>query len=71
MSVASGPQDILCTFHVSTNCITDTQVFQTGLLAHLLSCTRGNGSFMGVQRPVRGADRLIPSKAEVKERVDL
>ena len=37
---------------------------------HLPSYTMGNGSFPGVKRPGRGVDHT-PSKAEVKERVEL
>jgi len=44
---------------------------QTGPGAHPASCTMGTGSFPGVKRPGRGVDHPLPSRAEVKERVEL
>jgi hypothetical protein len=44
---------------------------QTGPGAHPASCTMGTGSFLGVNRPGRGVDNLLPSSDEVKERVEL
>ena len=44
---------------------------QTGLGANPASCTVGTGSFPGVKWPGRGVDHLLPSRAEVKERVEL
>ena len=44
---------------------------QTGPGAHPASCTMGTGSFLGVKRPVRGADHPPPSSAEVEGRVEL
>ena len=40
---------------------------QTGPSAHTASYTTGAGSFPGVKRPERGADRPRPSATEVKE----
>jgi hypothetical protein len=39
---------------------------QTGPVAHPASCTMGTGSFLGVERPGRGADHPPPSSAEVE-----
>jgi hypothetical protein len=39
---------------------------QTGPGAHPASCTMGTGSFLGVERPGRGADH--PSSAEVENK---
>ena len=44
---------------------------QNGPGAHPASHTRGTGSFLAVKRPGRGVDHPPPSKAEVKERVEL
>ena len=44
---------------------------QTGPGAHPASYTMGTGSFLGVKRLVRGIDHPPPSRAEVKERVEL
>jgi hypothetical protein len=45
---------------------------QTGSGAHPASYTVGTGSISrGVKEPWRAVDRLTPSSAEVKERVDL
>jgi len=44
---------------------------QTAAGAHLASYTMGTGSFPGVERPVRGANHQLPSRAEVKEKVEL
>jgi hypothetical protein len=44
---------------------------QTGPGAHPASYTMGTGSFPGVERPGRGVDHPPPSRAEVKERVEL
>jgi hypothetical protein len=44
---------------------------QTGPGAHPASYTMGTGSFPGVKRPGRGVDYPPPSRAEVKERVEL
>jgi hypothetical protein len=40
---------------------------QTGTEAHPSSCTMRTGSFPGVKRPERDADRPPPSSAEVKK----
>ena len=45
--------------------------FQTGPEAHPTSYTMGTGSFPGVKQPGRGVDHLLPTSAEVKERVEL
>ena len=39
--------------------------------AHLASYTMGTGSFLGVKQPGCGVDHPPPSRAEVKERVEL
>jgi hypothetical protein len=39
--------------------------------AHPASYIRGTGSFPGVKRPGRGVNHPPPSKAEVKEKVEL
>jgi hypothetical protein len=45
---------------------------QTGSGTHPASYTMGTGSFFqGVKGPWRGVGHLIPTSAEVKERVDL
>jgi len=44
---------------------------QTGSGAHPASHTMGTGSFPGVRRTRRGVDYPPPSRAEVKERVEL
>jgi hypothetical protein len=44
---------------------------QTGPGAYPTSYTMGTGSFPGVNRPGRGDDHPLPSRAEVKERVEL
>jgi hypothetical protein len=44
---------------------------QTGPRAHPVSYTMGTGSFPWVKRPGRGVDHQPPSRAEVKERVEL
>jgi len=44
---------------------------QTGPGAHPASCTVGAGSFPGVKRLVPHVNHLRPSRAEVKERVDV
>ena len=44
---------------------------QTGPGAHSASYTMGTGSLPGVKRPGRGVDHPPPSRAEVKERVEL
>jgi len=44
---------------------------QTGPGAHPASYTMGTGSFPGVKQPGRGVDHPPPSRAEVKERVEL
>jgi hypothetical protein len=44
---------------------------QTGPGAHPASCTMSTASSPGIKRPKRGVDRPSPSRAEVKERVDL
>ena len=38
---------------------------------HAALCTMGTGYFPGVKRPGRGVDHPPPSRAEVKERVEL
>jgi len=45
--------------------------FQTGSEAHPPSYTMDTGSFLEVNRPGRGVDHPHPSRAEVKERVEL
>jgi hypothetical protein len=44
---------------------------QTGLGALPTSYTMGTGSFPWVKRPRRGVDHPLPSRAEVRERVEL
>jgi hypothetical protein len=44
---------------------------QTGPGAHPASYTIVTGSFPGVKRPGRGVDHPSPSRADVKERVEL
>ena len=44
---------------------------QSGAGAHTASCVMGTGSFLPVKRPGRGDDHPPPSRAEVKERVEL
>jgi len=44
---------------------------QTGPGAHTASYTTGTGPFPGVKRPGRGVDHPLPSRAEVKEKVEL
>ena len=44
---------------------------QTGRGTHPTSYTMGTGSFLVVKRPERGGDHPLPSKAEVKDRVQL
>jgi len=44
---------------------------QTGSEAHPVSYTMDTGSFPAVQRLERGVDHPTPSRAEVKERVEL
>jgi len=44
---------------------------QTGPGAHPASYTMGTGSLPAVKRPGRGVDHPPPSRAEVKERVEL
>jgi len=44
---------------------------QNGPGAHPASCTTGTGSFPGVKPSGRGVDHPPPSRAEVKERVEL
>ena len=44
---------------------------QTGSENHPVSYTMGTVSFPGVKRPGRGVERLQPTSAEVKERVEL
>ena len=44
---------------------------QTGPGAHPASHTMGTESFQVVKRPGRGVDHPLPSRAEVKERVQL
>jgi len=44
---------------------------QTGPGAHPASYSMGTGSFPGVKRPGRGVDHVLPSSAEVKEKVEL
>ena len=44
---------------------------QTGPGAHPAAHSMGTGSFLGVKRPGRGVDHPPPSRAEVKERVEL
>jgi len=44
---------------------------QTGPGTHTASYTMGTRSFSGVKRPKRGVDHPPPSRAEVKERVEL
>ena len=44
---------------------------QTSPGAHPACYTMGTGSFPGVKRPGRGVDHPPPSRAEVKERVEL
>jgi len=44
---------------------------QTGPGTHPASCTRGTGSFPGVERLRRSVDHPPPSSAEVKERIEL
>jgi hypothetical protein len=41
---------------------------QTGPGALPASCTMGTGSFLGMKRPGRGADRPPPSSAEVENK---
>ena len=51
-----------------------TRVFvpvQNGPGAHPASYTLRTGYFMGVKRPVRSADHRLPSRAKVKESVEL
>jgi len=45
--------------------------FQTVPGDHTSSCAMGTGSFPGVKRPGRGVNHPTPSRAEVKERVEL
>jgi hypothetical protein len=44
---------------------------QTSTEAHSATYTMGTGSFLGVKRPGHGVDHPPPSRAEVKERVEL
>ena len=44
---------------------------QTGPRAHSASYTKGTGSFPGVEQPGRDVDHSLPSRAEVKEGVEL
>ena len=44
---------------------------QTGPGAHRASFAMGTSSFLGVKRPGRGVDHPPPSRAEVKERVEV
>jgi len=44
---------------------------QTGSEAQPASCTMGTGCFPGVKRLGRGVDHPPPSRAEVRERVEL
>ena len=44
---------------------------QTGPGANSATYTMGTGSFPGVKRPERGVDHPSPSRADVKERVEL
>jgi hypothetical protein len=44
---------------------------QTGCEAHPVTSTMGTGSLLGVKRPGRGIDYPPPSRAEVKQRVEL
>jgi hypothetical protein len=44
---------------------------QTAPRVHPASYTMGTGSFPGVKRPGRGVDHPAPSRAEVKETVEL
>jgi len=44
---------------------------QTGPGAHSASYTMGTASFPGLKQPGRGINHPPPSRAEVKERVDL
>ena len=43
------------------------QIFQTGPGAHSASCTKGTGSFPGVQRPERGVDHPPHLAPRLKE----
>jgi hypothetical protein len=45
--------------------------FSAPVQTHSASYTRGTGSFPGVKRPGRGVDHPLPSRTEVKERVEL
>ena len=44
---------------------------QTYTAAHLSFFARGTGFFPGIKRPRCGLDHLVPSRVEVKERVQL
>ena len=44
---------------------------QTGPGAYPASCTMGNGSFLGVKRPGRGADHPLSSKCRGNETLGL